>query len=132
VIQLSLEYGIQTPYTSYVEGPSQSLSAAEELMQKDISIKGITLSNYPNPFNPSTSIRFFIPNELASLFVTLHIYDMQGRLVAVLMYKRLAGGEYSLVWDGKTMHNKMAASGRYIAVLKIGKMEIKKVITLMR
>ena len=67
---------------------------------QDIAGKGLRLSNYPNPFNPSTSIRFFIPNNLANLFVTLRIYDMQGRLVAVLLCKNLAGGEYALAWDG--------------------------------
>ena len=51
------------------------------------------LSNYPNPFNPSTKIRFEIP---ASGFVTLKVFDVLGREIATLINERKASGIYEV------------------------------------
>ena len=52
--------------------------------------------NYPNPFNPSTSINF----QLSSVsFVTLKVYDILGREVAVLVNEQKAAGEYTSRFD---------------------------------
>jgi arabinogalactan endo-1,4-beta-galactosidase len=52
--------------------------------------------NYPNPFNPTTTIRFQL--EVAS-HVTLTIYDILGREIAVLVSGDIAAGRYERVWD---------------------------------
>ncbi len=53
--------------------------------------------NYPNPFNPVTKIKFGIPE---SDFVELEIYDILGKLVQVLVNKKLSAGEYEYEWNG--------------------------------
>lgn len=53
-------------------------------------------NNYPNPFNPSTKVRFDIPK---SGLVSLKIYDITGREVAVLVNGSLAPGQYEYTWD---------------------------------
>jgi len=56
-----------------------------------------TLSqNYPNPFNPVTRINFTIP---AAEFVTLSVYDVMGREVAVLINESLKPGSYESEWN---------------------------------
>ena len=56
-----------------------------------------TLSqNYPNPFNPVTRINFTIP---AAEFVTLSVYDVMGREVAVLVNESLKPGSYESEWN---------------------------------
>jgi hypothetical protein len=54
------------------------------------------LGNYPNPFNPTTSIRFHIP-ELSK--VKLKIYNAIGEEVAVLINKELSQGTYDIIWN---------------------------------
>jgi photosystem II stability/assembly factor-like uncharacterized protein len=62
--------------------------------------------NYPNPFNPSTTIRFSLPLEGR---VSLKIYDQLGREVATLVNGSLSAGQHQIRWDASGM-----ASGLYI------------------
>ncbi len=74
--------------------------------------------NHPNPFNPSTEIRFIIP-EAAQ--VTLRIYDSSGRLVRTLLdaARRLAG-ELSASWDGRDDSAQPLPSGVYLYEVTAG------------
>ena len=51
--------------------------------------------NYPDPFNPSTSIRFWLPRGMA---VTLRVYDILGREVTTLVDEVMAPGSYTIGW----------------------------------
>ncbi len=66
-----------------------------------------TLSqNYPNPFNPATNINF----ELAQAsYVSLRVFDVQGRLVDTLVSKTLPAGPHSVTFDARNL-----ASGTYL------------------
>jgi len=68
--------------------------------------------NYPNPFNPTTEIRFQISDVR---FVTLAVYDLLGRGVAVLVNERKAPGSYTVQFNGNGL-----ASGMYFYRLKAG------------
>jgi len=88
-------------------------------------ISGVTPSNYsleqnfPNPFNPSTTINFTIPN---SDFVTLKVYNILGSEVATLVNENLSAGSYKFNFDAINL-----ASGVYLYELKAGNFrEIKK------
>lgn len=61
--------------------------------------------NFPNPFNPSTTIQFSI-SELS--IVTLRVFDILGREVAMLINQTLGTGRYSMLWDARNV-----ASGIY-------------------
>jgi len=52
--------------------------------------------NFPNPFNPTTNIRFDLPRDTK---VSLVIYDVRGRQVAELVNSRLNAGSYNVDWD---------------------------------
>jgi hypothetical protein len=53
-------------------------------------------SAYPNPFNPSTTIRFDVPTEG---FVSLKVYVVLGREVATLVNARMTAGNHNITWD---------------------------------
>jgi flagellar hook assembly protein FlgD len=66
--------------------------------------------NFPNPFNPSTTIRFQIP-ERAS--VLLKVYDMLGREVATLVNEEKNPGFFTVSWNGRNQYGQPVASGVY-------------------
>jgi flagellar hook assembly protein FlgD len=68
-------------------------------------------TNYPNPFNPETTIEFDLPKD-ASL--QLKIYDVTGKLVRTYADgERWDAGYHSVVWDGKDERGKSLSSGMY-------------------
>jgi hypothetical protein len=71
----------------------------------------------PNPFNPSTTIKFSIPADLP---VQLEIYGMDGRRVAVLVDENLALGTHEAVWLGRDDSGRQVASGVYFSRLQAG------------
>ena len=85
----------------------------------------VTLSNYPNPFNPKTIISFSVTQN--SDFVNLDIYNIKGQKVKSLVNEQLLKGKHSITWDGENASGKNVGSGLYLYRLKInGKTEIVK------
>jgi len=72
------------------------------------------LGNYPNPFNPSTTVRFTQPQTGA---VRLSINDARGRLVRILVDESLAAGDHEIRWNGRDGSGRNVASGIYLARL---------------
>ena len=73
--------------------------------------------NYPNPFNPHTSIPFTLA---AADAVRLQVYDLRGRLVRTLWDGPLAAGAHRLDWDGRNTAGQPVASGVYLYRLEVG------------
>ncbi len=74
-------------------------------------------ANYPNPFNPSTTIRFTLPT---SENVRLSIFDIQGRQVATLVNEVYSAGRHEVIWRGQDNSSRPVASGTYFYRLKTG------------
>ena len=74
--------------------------------------------NFPNPFNPMTTIAFAVPDQG---MVSLDVYDLRGRHVRRLIDRSLLPGNYSIQWDGRDGNGGPAASGLYIYRLSYGK-----------
>jgi len=66
--------------------------------------------NFPNPFNPTTTINFSI-NKSES--VKLAVYNVKGQLVKTLVNTNLNSGEHSIVWNGQDEANQPVSSGIY-------------------
>ncbi|MCK5052174.1 MAG: T9SS type A sorting domain-containing protein [Candidatus Cloacimonetes bacterium] len=82
------------------------------------------LSNYPNPFNPTTTISFSIPEESK---VELSIYNIKGQKIKSLLSDQISAGEHSIVWNGEDASGKIVSSGVYLYKLNVnGKTEIVK------
>jgi len=75
----------------------------------------IILTNYPNPFNPTTVIHFTVPYNQSNQNVKLVVYDIQGELVETLIDSKLPAGSYVTKWNAKNF-----ASGVYISSITIG------------
>ena len=71
--------------------------------------------NHPNPFNPSTTITFGIPEASE---VTLAIYNLRGQLIQTLYSGVIAAGQHSVVWNGNDSRGAKVASGVYVYQLK--------------
>lgn len=85
-------------------------------------------NNYPNPFNPETTISFSIASEAK---VELNIYNVKGQKVKTLVDSKLIPGKYRFVWDGKDNNNKSVSSGVYFTrVEAAGKCKTKKMLLL--
>jgi hypothetical protein len=73
--------------------------------------------NYPNPFNPSTTISFFIP---VNDNVRINIYDPLGRKVISLLNDFLNYGEHNITWNGKNETGTELTSGIYLYTVIFG------------
>jgi hypothetical protein len=73
--------------------------------------------NYPNPFNPSTTIRYQIPTDAN---VNLDIYNLQGQKIRSLIAKEQKAGYYNVVWDGRNEAGQTVSSGVYLYRVQAG------------
>lgn len=73
--------------------------------------------NFPNPFNPSTTIAYDL-NKAAD--VELAVYNILGQKIRTLVTKNLQAGEYSAQWNGRNNEGNLVASGIYFYQLKAG------------
>jgi len=88
-------------------GPDVSVDEVVEFVSQ-IPIK--FLKNYPNPFNPRTTISF----EIAEKGKTeVEIYNVKGQKVKTLLSENLEAGNHSVIWNGKDNNEKLVASGMY-------------------
>ena len=76
--------------------------------------------NYPNPFNPTTNLKFDIPDldHGAPVEVSLVIYNSLGEVVKEFYHGKLPAGVYQAVWDGRNAQGVSLPSGIYYAVLR--------------
>lgn len=83
-------------------------------------IYNFQLSNYPNPFKPTTTIYFETTNSRE--FSLIEIYNLKGQKIKTLYpFPNLGLGTRSVVWDGIDENNKTVTSGIYFYRLKAGK-----------
>jgi len=75
--------------------------------------------NYPNPFNPNTTLSFDIPQLTSgNVDATLYIYNSLGQQVKVLYQGKIAAGNYKVEWDGTNESGSALPSGIYYATLR--------------
>jgi len=74
-----------------------------------------SLSNYPNPFNPATTINFFLENKT---FVEIEIFNLLGQKIISLANQEFESGEHNLLWNGTDSFGKKVSSGLYLYRIK--------------
>ena len=99
---------IQSALTAVGFVPDSTTDVADN-HQLDYSFK--LEGNYPNPFNPSTVIKFELPQNQ---FVNIKIYNTLGREVRDLISSELQKGSNEVLWDGKDNHGSKLTSGVYL------------------
>jgi hypothetical protein len=117
-----------------------------DISDKDITIVKNTalIGNYPNPFNPSTTIKFSVGNNNkfhSNLegwkqsgrggLISLDIFNIKGQKIKTLFEGMLEAGEHSFVWNGEDDNGRSVGSGVYFYKLKTDSFtDIKKMILL--
>ncbi|HDY88801.1 MAG TPA: T9SS type A sorting domain-containing protein [bacterium] len=92
-------------------------------LQKPLSVEAekpssfAILGNYPNPFNPNTTIEFSLPK---AGFVSLVVYDITGQKIRELVSGDMIHGIHSVVWNGRDENGIAVSSGVYISRLRMG------------
>ena len=94
------------PYSPYADAPVDGTPARPRLA-----------GNYPNPFNPSTTLEFTLPEAAR---VDLDVYDVSGRRVRTLFSGPARPGTVAVRWDGLDGKGRAVASGTYFARLRVG------------
>ena len=86
--------------------------------------------NYPNPFNPVTTISFSVTQN--SDFVNLEIYNLKGQKIKTLVNEMLPAGNHFVVWNGADGKENPVASGVYLYKMKTGNYVSTKKMILMK
>jgi len=130
-VDKSVEPG--TTYKYRVEVEATGGSRVTLLETEPITTPALPLTlfqNQPNPFNPSTTIRYYLPEAGE---VTLGIYDSAGRLVNRLVDRETTPkGMHQIEWKGMDANGHSIASGVYFYRLQMGREAISRKIVLMR
>lgn len=82
------------------------------------------LGNFPNPFNPSTNIRYILPFQSS---VELNIYDIMGREVKSFIIPSQSQGNQNITWNGTNESGNLVSSGIYVYTIKIRSLENGKI-----
>ena len=96
------------------QGTPATAVASETAATPTASILG---ANYPNPFNPTTTIPLVVPDEAKN--VDLTIYNILGQPMRQVWNGPLAAGEHALTWDGRDAQGQPVATGVYVYRLQV-------------
>ena len=86
-------------------------------------------NNYPNPFNPTTQIKY---DPLEYAFVKIIIYDVMGCKIRSLMIVDQFAGYHTIRWDAKNDMGKSVGAGTYIYTLQTGEFRATKKMVLLK
>lgn len=125
-----VEPGVEYRYTVEVE-TDDSLILLFQTEVLEVPAASLTLhQNHPNPFNPATTISYYLPESGP---VTIEIFDVSGRLVRRLLDNAWRErGSCTISWDGRSDDGLAAASGLYLLRLGAGKETRKRKMMLLR
>ena len=106
--------------TSEMVGPvTVKINGDNEHGIEEVLLGNQLFANYPNPFNPSTSISFSIAEPQA---VTIDVYNLKGQLVKRVFDKQVneINVKHNVVWNGQDSNGRSVASGVYFTIMKAG------------
>ncbi len=124
-----VEGGVEYVYTL---GVVTSDGIEMKSMTESVQARAIPLAlrqNYPNPFNPVTTISFTLPKRA---HVNLAVYNVEGKLMRVLVDEMLDSGLKEIPWDGKDSKGIEASSGVYFYRLEADKRVLTRKMVLLR
>lgn len=116
IIDVSLSYGVISPFTSFGD-PTTDIEDISDPVKLVCQFE--LLGNYPNPFNPTTTIQFKVNTKLNQV-VKIKIFDALGRLIKVLLIQVSNPGIYEIQWDGRMENGITVASGNYFYLVDFG------------
>ncbi len=120
IIGLSVNFGVLSPFTS-LSGEDYTPIEEGTFLSKSNGLPSAyeILGNYPNPFNPSTTIRLKVNISLHKT-IAVKIYNALGELVRILFIRVDGPGTYEILWDGHLLDGRAAPSGNYFYIVDFG------------
>ena len=89
----------------------------------------LTVNNYPNPFNPTTTIEFSLPEPGQA---HLDVYAMSGQKIRNLTSGYMTAGVHSAVWDGRDDNGISVSSGVYFSRVSVGEVTSSRTMMLVK
>jgi hypothetical protein len=120
ILGVSDSTGILVP-----QGPTAIVESSKDNIPEVYALR----QNTPNPFNPSTKIKYDIPKKGR---VKIAVYNMLGQLVITLVDKHHNPGRYSIIWDGTNNYGQKVATGIYLYRLGAGDKQLNRKMTLVK
>jgi len=111
------EYYVTALYDDNTESAPSNIVMVDMNGLEDETATGVNIlaGNFPNPFNPVTTVRFSLARDgLAQIAV----YNVRGQVVRTLVNERLSAGDHDVVWNGTDDHGAPVASGVYFCRMK--------------
>jgi sugar lactone lactonase YvrE len=105
-------YPANGPFSLTIDG-SQLNIADSDIIPETFALHG----NYPNPFNPTTTITYDLPEQAQ---VTLGIYDLLGKKIKTLVNQSQDAGNKLAVWDGTDYLGRQVSAGIYLYQIQVG------------
>jgi hypothetical protein len=96
---------------------------------KTLPIELVLHQNFPNPFNPTTTIEFSLPSKA---HVELSVFNVEGKRVATLIDRSMAPGRQKVVWRGRNQSGNEVSSGIYFYRLTAGRKTLTRKMVLIR
>ncbi|HEY5134041.1 MAG TPA: T9SS type A sorting domain-containing protein, partial [Candidatus Krumholzibacteriaceae bacterium] len=112
-----------------VDNEKTEITAAEEHETPFVPKATALMQNFPNPFNPVTTLTFDVAQAGS---VTIQVYDVSGRLLATLLNARVEVGRHRVEWNGKNANGSLVPSGIYFYRMKTAGYEATKKMILVR
>ncbi len=107
------------------ESTNQTLSVQVAPLPTEFALE----NNYPNPFNPTTTIKYQLPEDVR---VSVTIYNIQGQVVRTLVNEDQKAGYYTIQWDGRSEAGTTVATGIYIYRINAGSFVTAKKMVMMK
>ena len=127
-----IESSLECEYSEnceWVNDSCQSKDGDGGALDNELDLEYSLLKNYPNPFNPQTTINFSVDEPSQ---ISLKVYDISGKEVSNLINGFYSAGNYSIQWNAKDMYGKQLSSGIYIYQLNTEKGILSNRMVLMR
>ncbi len=106
-----------------------AIKFGEQAEPENIISRPVLNGNYPNPFNPTTTISFSLPAEQD---IELAIFNIKGQKVKTLYSGTADIGEHNVVWEGRDKNNKQVSSGIYFYKLTTNNKELTRKMLMMK
>ena len=108
--------GMTEYFSTVVEATTGNVSGVL-LQESDIPERFALMPAYPNPFNPTTTISYALPQASR---VELCVFNMRGEMVRSLINEDQQAGVYNLIWDGTSDQGQRLSSGVYLVRMQAG------------
>ncbi|MFH1851179.1 MAG: T9SS type A sorting domain-containing protein [Candidatus Neomarinimicrobiota bacterium] len=102
--------------TLAIAGVEGSVLSVPEI-SRDLPSSFRLLANYPNPFNPTTTVSYYLREQLP---VRMMIYNLLGQEIKILVDETRPAGDNTIIWNGRDANGAPVSTGIYICQMRVG------------